>query len=225
MLDATVHAKVSEMITTAQGSQRLRDLHLIIDQVEEFYGKAWDTILWEAGVLTGLFGVIIPLIAGYIARNRIRSLENRIAREIEEQTTSARAQMTEQLRQHRIQLQHYQNAIGWVIKANKLQADIDPDGAKKEPTIAGKKIALLDTLLRLAIEYSLAHEEEEFNKIYATLRGDEGLSQLTEDEARQMLSSFTIYIEESKAESRTLESKDSLDRIENIEQLLAAQTS
>jgi hypothetical protein len=53
----------------------LHSLHFIIQQVEHFYGEAWNTLLWEVGLITAALGVVAPLVIGW---NRTRTLRKAI---------------------------------------------------------------------------------------------------------------------------------------------------
>ncbi|MGC9261042.1 MAG: hypothetical protein ACP5I8_13335 [Phycisphaerae bacterium] len=59
----------------------ITNLQTIINQVQEFYGKGWDTILWEVGLIvvliTGVLGVLAPLIINSQMEKR---LERKISR-------------------------------------------------------------------------------------------------------------------------------------------------
>lgn len=74
---------------------RANDLQAIIDQVEKFYGRGWDTVLWEVGLIVAvavglpgfIFGVIAPLWINGRAERRLR----KEIEETKELTAKARA--------------------------------------------------------------------------------------------------------------------------------------
>lgn len=70
----------------------ITNLQTIIDEVQEFYGKGWDTILWEVGLIvvlvTSVMGVLAPLIINSQMEKRLGrkiSRAQQLAREIREE--------------------------------------------------------------------------------------------------------------------------------------------
>jgi|GEM_PF-6105438 len=97
MLDAMIHAKVLDIITTGKQSQHAQDLKTIISQVEHFYGEGWHTILWQVGLIVGALGVLAPLYINYDARKRMEQQIAKARRDAKAQTDTARDAMAKKI--------------------------------------------------------------------------------------------------------------------------------
>jgi hypothetical protein len=225
MLDPTVHAKVSEIITAAQQSQHAKDLQFIISQVEKFYGEGWNTILWEVALIVGLLGTILGIFAPWYINNK---LEKRTEHQIANAKAEAKVQTDKAM--HDIQnliahfqatkrqIPHLQNAVAWVMKANRLQEKYETSSDRNHLT------GWLDAALRAAIEYALACADEDYSHMLARLRHPNAIPLLNPDEAATLLSTFTPYIQKSLKESSSPGSEESASchgNIKSIEQLIA----
>ncbi len=50
----------------------IANLQTIINQVQEFYGEGWHTILWEVALITGVLGILAPFWINDRAEKRLR---------------------------------------------------------------------------------------------------------------------------------------------------------